>query len=123
MSYDQLKERYKAQILYHMYVNTFRFIYIGTCIQCGLDTLLIYLFDLQDYSEHKQTVFSVYQYFLVCHLFLELCRRKQGSCLVYILYISECCISRIHVDRNLKYIFRVPTCIFICAFAFSALLL
>jgi hypothetical protein len=28
MSYDQLKERYKAQILY--YVNTFRFTYIAT---------------------------------------------------------------------------------------------
>jgi hypothetical protein len=34
MSCDQLKERYKAQILY--YVNTGRL----TCIQCGLDTLL-----------------------------------------------------------------------------------
>jgi hypothetical protein len=34
MSYDQLKERYKDQILY--YVNKYRFIYIATGIQCGL---------------------------------------------------------------------------------------
>jgi hypothetical protein len=38
MSYDELKERCKAQILY--YVNTLQFTYINTCIQCGLDTLL-----------------------------------------------------------------------------------
>jgi hypothetical protein len=39
MSYDQLKERYKAQILY--YVNMYRFTYIATYIQCELqDTLL-----------------------------------------------------------------------------------
>jgi hypothetical protein len=67
MSYDQLNERYKAPVLF--YANTFRFIYIATCIQCGLDTLLnlqfkssVDLFDLQVHSEHKQTVFSV------CHV-------------------------------------------------------
>jgi hypothetical protein len=38
MSYDQLKERYKAQMIY--YVNTYRFTYTATCIQCGLNTLL-----------------------------------------------------------------------------------
>jgi hypothetical protein len=31
-------KRYKAQILY--YVNTYRFTYTATCIQCWLDTLL-----------------------------------------------------------------------------------
>jgi hypothetical protein len=38
VSYDKLKEKYKPQMLY--YVNTDRFTYIATCIQCGLDTLL-----------------------------------------------------------------------------------
>jgi hypothetical protein len=38
MSYDQLKEKYKAKILYR--VNTYQFIYIATCIQRGLDTPL-----------------------------------------------------------------------------------
>jgi hypothetical protein len=38
MSYDQLKERCKAQILY--YVNKCQVTYIATCIQCELDTLL-----------------------------------------------------------------------------------
>jgi hypothetical protein len=36
----------------------------------------------------------------------ELCQRRQCSCLVYILEISECCISRI--SQNLEFIFRVP---------------
>jgi hypothetical protein len=38
MSYDQLKERYKTQILYH--VNKCRVTCIATCFQCKLNTLL-----------------------------------------------------------------------------------
>jgi hypothetical protein len=38
MSYDQSKQRYKAQMLY--YVNKGHLTYIAKCIQCGLDTLL-----------------------------------------------------------------------------------
>jgi hypothetical protein len=37
----------------------------------------------------------------------QLCHRKQGSCLVYVLKISECYISRIAQD--LEFIFRVST--------------
>jgi hypothetical protein len=40
MSYEKSKERYKAQMPYHMYVNTGRLTYIATCIQFGLDTPL-----------------------------------------------------------------------------------
>jgi hypothetical protein len=50
MSYDQLKARYKAQILYH--VNNCRVTYKVTCI-------LKATFHLQIHSEHKQTVYSV----------------------------------------------------------------
>jgi hypothetical protein len=63
MSYGQLEERYKAQILY--YLNSHRFTYFAMYIQCGLDTLLnlpfrstflIYEFIL---SEHKRCLVFV----------------------------------------------------------------
>jgi hypothetical protein len=119
MTYDQLKERYKAQILY--YVNTFRFTYIVTCIQCGFDTLLnlpfkstfflIYKFILN--TNERCLVFATSSFDLNISIFssmlsiFELCQHKQGSCLVYILEISECYISRI--AQHLGFTFRVPT--------------
>jgi hypothetical protein len=62
MSYDQLKERYKPQMLY--YVNTGRVTYIATCIPCGLDTPLNLPF--------KVTI-MIYKFFLntskrICHV-------------------------------------------------------
>jgi hypothetical protein len=46
-----LKERYKAQINYH--INKCRVTYIVKCCQCQF-------IDLQVHSEHKQAVSSVY---------------------------------------------------------------
>jgi hypothetical protein len=67
MSYDQLKERFRAQILYH--VNKCRVTYFAMCFQCGLNTLLLNLqfkaifFDFQVNSEHKHWTESS-----VCHV-------------------------------------------------------
>jgi hypothetical protein len=116
MSYDQLKERYKAQILY--YVNTYPFTYIATCIQCGLDTLLnlpfksnflIYKFILNTNKRWLVFATSRFDLYIIFHSMLsifELCQRKQDPCLVYILVISECYISR--VAQQLAFIFCVP---------------
>jgi hypothetical protein len=116
MSYDQLKERYKAQMLY--YVNMGRVTYIATCIQCRLDTLLnlpfevtflIYQFIL---NISKRCLVFATSYFVLNMIFssmlsiFELCQRKQGSCHVYIREISECYISRL--SQDLGFIFRVP---------------
>jgi Na+/serine symporter len=38
LSYDNLKDRYKPQMLFYVYTG--RLTYITTCIQCGLDILL-----------------------------------------------------------------------------------
>jgi hypothetical protein len=67
MSYDQLDERYKAVILYH--VNKCPVTYMATCFQCGLS----YVFDLQVHPEYKQTLCSV------CHIHPRACRLKQSN--------------------------------------------
>jgi hypothetical protein len=118
ISYDQLKERYKGQFQYH--VNTFRFTYVATCIhQCGLDTLLslpfmstflIYQFLLT--TNKRCLVFSTFSFdlniiFSSMLSIFELCQSNQGSCLVYMLEISERYISRI--AQHLEFKFRVPT--------------
>jgi hypothetical protein len=117
MSCDKLKERYKAQILYH--INMFQFtMYTATCIQCGLDTLLNLPF---------KSIFLIYEFILNtnkwCSVFatssfnlnitfssmlsvFELCQHKQGLCLVYILEIYECYFSCI--AKHLEFIFHVP---------------
>ena len=82
LSYDMLKERYPAQMLY--YVNKNRLAYIAMCIQWGLDTLLNLAF---------KSIF-------------EACEQKHGSCHVYDSVISESYISRL--TQDLEYILRVP---------------
>jgi hypothetical protein len=95
LSYDQLKERYRAQILYY------RLTYIATFIQCGLDilpfkfTFLIYKFILNTSKRCLMFATSGFDLNILCFRMLslfELCQRKQGSFLAYILEISECYI-------------------------------
>jgi hypothetical protein len=89
MSYHQLKERYKAQILYH--VNKYQVTYINTCFQCGLNTLLnlpfkatlfIYKFIL---NTNKWCLVFATSNFILNMIFssmlpiFELCQQKQGS--------------------------------------------
>jgi hypothetical protein len=115
MSYDQLKERCKALILY--YVNTYRVTCTATCIQCWLDTLLNLPFNstLLSYkfilkTNKRYLVFATSRFVLIIIFsrmlsIFELCQRKPGSGLVYILEISECYISR--TAHHLEFIFRV----------------
>jgi hypothetical protein len=54
MSYDQSKERYKAQMLY--YVNKGRLTYIVTCIQCELDTLPVRsVTEFRDFKKNSES--------------------------------------------------------------------
>jgi hypothetical protein len=97
-----LKERYNAQILYH--VNKCK----ATCFQCGLDTLLNLPFkaicDLRVHSEHKQYLVFVTSKFIsnmICYLFLNCINNHKAPVL-----FTECNLSRITQDLQFK--FRVP---------------
>jgi hypothetical protein len=108
-SYDQLKLRYKAQILapLHLYrhVYSMRVRYILPF----KSTFIISKFILNTNKRclvFVMSSFDVNMFSSMLSIF-ELCQRKQGSCLVFILELSECYISRI--AQHLEFIFCVPS--------------